>query len=183
MRADQEKDTAALSAIILENASRQGRPVVRAASQKVVEIDSDHLVLEGIAWIDTTNVRAEGALKALHVLCIAERVVALRVTSQLRVVVVWREHQGGAAAPSADHLCRNQLLIRRGCRLGAQVSAEPGNVHVKLADGDETAVAAQLQRNRRTGCFPVFVGVAQHEFAGLDRGFAVWTASFGMRIV
>src|SRR5262249_22795324 len=129
MRTDQEKYTAALSAIILENTRRQWRPVVRAAPQKVVEIDSDHLVLEGIAWIDTTNVRAEGALQSVHVLCVAERVVALRVTSQLRVVVLWREHQGGAAAPSADHLCRNQLLIRRGRGLRAQVSTKPGNIH------------------------------------------------------
>src|SRR5262249_62172117 len=144
----QEKDTAALSAIILENACRQWRPVARAAPQKVVEIDSDHLVLEGIAWIDTTNVRTEGALQSLHVLCIAERVVALRITSQLWVVTLWREHQGGAAAPPAHYFCRNQLLISRRRGLGAQVSAEPGNVHLKFADRGETAIAAQLQRNR-----------------------------------
>jgi hypothetical protein len=57
MRADQEEDTAALGAVIFEHSLRQGRPVVRAAPQELVEIDVDDVVLQGIAWIDTTDVR------------------------------------------------------------------------------------------------------------------------------
>ena len=58
MRADQEEDAAPLGAVILEHALRQGRPVVRAAPQEVVKVDCDNVVVQGVARIDPTNVRA-----------------------------------------------------------------------------------------------------------------------------
>src|SRR6185295_2054322 len=54
MRANQEEDAAALGAVVLEHALRQGRPVIGAPPQEVVEIDRDYFVLEGIARIDPT---------------------------------------------------------------------------------------------------------------------------------
>ena len=125
-----------------EHALRQGRPVVRAAPEEVVEIDGHDFVLEGIARIDPADVRAEGALQSLHVIGIGEVVVAARVSSELRLVTVRRQRQGGAAAPAAHHLRGNQLLfLRRGC-LRPQVSPKRGDIHVELAERHERAVAA-----------------------------------------
>src|SRR6185436_16369934 len=101
MRTDQEEDAAALGAVVLEHALRQGRPVVCAPQQEVVEIDRYDFVLEGITRIDPADVRAEGALQSLHVVGIRERVVADRVSSELWLVTVRRQHQGSAAAPAA----------------------------------------------------------------------------------
>src|SRR5215471_6092998 len=72
VRADQEEDAAALGAVIFEHALRQGRSEVRAAPQEFVDVDVDDVALQGIAWIDTTDVRAERALEPLHVVRIAE---------------------------------------------------------------------------------------------------------------
>src|SRR5215510_11260029 len=47
MRADQQKDATALSAVILEHAFRQGWSVVCAAAQEMVEIDGDNVVFQG----------------------------------------------------------------------------------------------------------------------------------------
>src|SRR5262252_5564618 len=51
MRADQEKDAAALCAVVLEHTLRQGGTVVGAPPQEVVEIHRDDLVLEGVTGI------------------------------------------------------------------------------------------------------------------------------------
>src|SRR5262249_61349698 len=66
VRANQQEDAAALSTVILEHALRQGWSVVCAAAQKMVEIDSDNVVFQGIARIHTTNVRAKRAFQAPH---------------------------------------------------------------------------------------------------------------------
>src|SRR5215475_9727825 len=99
MRADQEEDAATLGAVILEHALRQGRSVVRAAPQEVVEIYGDKVVLQRVPWIDTTDVRAEGTPKSLLVIGVGENVVAVPVAPELRIVAVRRQHQGRAAAP------------------------------------------------------------------------------------
>ena len=55
MRPDQEEDAAALSAVLLEHALGQWRPIVRATPQEFLEIDVDDVILQGIAWVDTTG--------------------------------------------------------------------------------------------------------------------------------
>jgi hypothetical protein len=67
MRPDQEEDAAALSAVLLEHALGQWPPIVRATPQEFVEIDVDDVILQGIAWVNTTDVPAEGALHSLYV--------------------------------------------------------------------------------------------------------------------
>ena len=113
MRANQEEDATALGAVVVEHALRQGRPVVGAPPQEVVEIDGHHLVLEGIARIDPPHVRAEGTFQSLHVIGIREHVVAVPVAPELRIVAIRCQYQGRAAAPAAHHLCGNQLLLLR----------------------------------------------------------------------
>src|SRR5262249_8922496 len=93
MCTDQKEDTSALGAVLLQYALWQGRPIVGAAPQEVVEIDVDNVILQGIAWIDTTNVRTEGTLQSLHVIGVGENIVAVPVTSELRVVTLRRKHQ------------------------------------------------------------------------------------------
>src|SRR5262249_25050990 len=142
IRADQQEDATALSAVILEHALRQGWPVICAAAQEMVEIDGDDVVFQGVARIHTTNVRAERAFQSLHVICVAKIIVAISVSAQCGIVAVRSQHQGGAAAPSAHHFCSNQLLFLRRRGLGPQVSTKRGNVHVEFAERDESAVAA-----------------------------------------
>src|SRR5262249_25709676 len=102
MRADQEKDAAAFGAVVLEDAFRQLRPVVRAAPQEVVEIDRDDLVLEGIAWIDSTDMRAEGTAESPHVIGVGKNVVVVAIAPELRIVAIRRQHQRCTAAPPAN---------------------------------------------------------------------------------
>src|SRR5262245_29289489 len=111
VRSDQEKDPAALGAVVFEYSLRQGRSVVRAATQEVVEIDGDDVVFEGIARIDTTNVRAEGALEALHVVCIRKFIVALAIRSESGIVTLWCEDERRPTPPSANHFCGDQLFF------------------------------------------------------------------------
>src|SRR5262249_21478804 len=96
VRANQQEDAAALSTVILEHALRQGWSVVCAAAQKMVEIDSDNVVFQGIARIHTTNVRAKRAFQALHVIRITKIVIAISIRAQCGIVAVRRQHQGGA---------------------------------------------------------------------------------------
>ena len=111
VRSDQEKDPAALGAVVFKYSLRQGWSVVRAATQEVVEIDGDDVVFEGIARIDTTNVRAEGALEALHVVCIRKFIVALAIRSESGIVTLWCEEERRPAPPPADHFCGDQLFF------------------------------------------------------------------------
>src|SRR5262245_37890171 len=90
VRADQQEDAAALGAVILEHAFRQGWSVVCAAAQKMVEIDSDNVVFQGIARIHTTNVRAKRAFQALHVTRITKIVIAISIRAQCGIVAVRR---------------------------------------------------------------------------------------------
>src|SRR5215510_14010557 len=172
VRTDQQKHAAAVNAVILEDARRHQRSVARAAPDEVVEIDGDELVLQRVARIDTTDVRAEGALQSLHVLRIGEFVVANEITPERRIVAVWTEHQGSAAAPAAHHFCGDQLLLLWRGGVVSQVATKRGNVHVKLANRHEGPVLAQLLWNRRRGNLAALVGITHDELAGLDGRFA-----------
>src|SRR5262249_39084709 len=85
IRADQQEDTTALSAVILQDALRQGWPVICAAAQEMVEIDGDNVVFQGIARIHTTNVRAERAFQSFHIIRVGEIIVAISVRAQCRI--------------------------------------------------------------------------------------------------
>ena len=131
-----------------------------------MDIDINKVILEGIAWIDTADVRAEGALQSLHIICVGELVIAVPIASELWLVTVRRQHQGGAAAPAAHHFGGKQFLFFGRGGVGPQISTKSGNVHMELAERDESAVVAQLLRNREIGGFPEFVDAPHTEASG-----------------
>src|SRR3984957_12478520 len=77
VRADQQKNAAALRAVIVQDPFRQRRSIVRATPQKVVETYSHNVSFQGIARVYAPHVRTERALQTLHVVFIAEHVIAI----------------------------------------------------------------------------------------------------------
>src|SRR5216684_1839259 len=74
---NQKENPATLLAVIFQDAFWQGRPIVRTATQKVVKVDRDNLILQCISRVHAPNVRTKRALQSLHVLFVAEGVVAV----------------------------------------------------------------------------------------------------------
>src|SRR5262245_29855900 len=113
VRSDQEKDPAALGAVIFQNTFRKRLPVIRASPQKLMEVDSDDVVLQRVARVHTPNMRAEGTLETLHVVCIRKFVVALAIGSKNGIVTLWCEREGHPTPPPADHFRGDQLFFFR----------------------------------------------------------------------
>jgi hypothetical protein len=67
---------------------------------------------------DCDNVVVQG----VTIISVGELVVAVRVASELRVVMVWRKDQRGTIAPAAHHLRGDQLRFGRRGSLGLQAS-------------------------------------------------------------
>ena len=111
VRSDQEKDPAALGAVIFQNTLRKWLSVICAPPQKLMEIDIDNVILQRVAWVHTPDMRAEGALEALHVVCIRKFIVALAIGSESWIVTLWCEDERRAAPPPADHFRGDQLLF------------------------------------------------------------------------
>src|SRR5467141_1565959 len=111
MCADQNENAAPLLAVIFKNSFRQWWTVVRTATQKLVKIDGHNLVLQCVAWVHAPDVRAEWALQSLHVIFITEVVIAVQVSAYGRIITLGSQHQRRAAAPSSNHLRRNQFLF------------------------------------------------------------------------
>ena len=79
MSTDQQEDTAAIYAVILQDAFRQRCAVIRASPEKMMKVYGYKVVLQSVARIHTSNVRTERAFQPLRVILIAESVVAIRI--------------------------------------------------------------------------------------------------------
>src|SRR6266403_2636504 len=77
MCANQKENPATLLAIIFQGSFRQRWPIISTATQKVVEVYRHNLILQCIAWVHTPNVRTKRALQSLHVIFVAEGVIAV----------------------------------------------------------------------------------------------------------
>jgi len=113
MRSDQKENAASLGAVIFQLTFRQGLALVRTATQELVKIYGHNLVPQCIAWVYASDVRAERALESLTVIFIAEGVIAIQIRAQARIIACWSQHQWRTAAPSANHLRRDQFLFFR----------------------------------------------------------------------
>src|SRR5262249_43884453 len=111
VRPDQEKPPPALGAVIFQNPLRKWLPVICAPPQKRMEIDIDNVVLQRVAWVHTPDMRAEGALEALHVVCIRKFIVAIAIRSESGIVTLWCEEERRPSPPAADHFCGDQLFF------------------------------------------------------------------------
>src|SRR5918998_937071 len=105
VRAREYEDDAAIGAVVFEHALGQHRSVARAAPDDAVQADVDGAVaVQRVARIRAPCVRTQGALEAPRIVAVEERVVALRVIAERRVVDVRRERERSAALPAAEHL-------------------------------------------------------------------------------
>src|SRR5882762_3392386 len=184
MRTDQKENPAPLPAIIFQVAFRKRLSVVRASTQELVKIYRHNLVFQRIAWVYAPDVRAERALESLHVIFIAESVIAVRVGPQAGIITPRSQHQRCAAAPSADHLRSDQLFFFRRRSLLPQILSKRCHSGVEFAKCNESTVTPQCFGLRGCRCFTEFVRVSHNELAGLDRRpitrMDIFTAAFNL---
>ena len=159
VRTREDEDDAPVDAVVLEHAVGQHRAVARAAPDHPVEANVDaSLVVERVARVGPTRVRAGRALEATQIVPVAEVVVALRVGAERGVVLLRGQRERRAALPAPDHLGAEQrlLLAARGSR--AEVLPVGGDARVQLPEDDVGAVAAEHLRGRHRRQLPVSSG-------------------------
>lgn len=157
--ADKEEYAAAIDAVVLHNAVRQRRAEVGATADEPVPIDSDDIVPQCVAGIDTTDVRAERTGKPFVVVRVTELVIPVGIGAERFVIPTGSQDERRPASPSAHHLGGQQLLFLERSRIVTEVTAEFGNPRVKFPDGDIGPVAAQDVRRRSYCDVPVLVRV------------------------
>ena len=111
----------------------------------------------------------ERHLSAVRIRGVGEVVVPARVRAERRVVARRGERQGRAAAPAADQLRGEQFPLLLGLRVLVQEPVERPDARLVVAQPDEGAVAAQHVRCRHRQRHAGLAGVAEDEFASLDR--------------
>jgi len=127
-------------------------------------------IVRRVAGIHAPHVRAERHRIAMRIhLLIVEVVVALRIGTERRIVLVGCQHQWCAAAPAAHQLCRNQLLFFGRLAVLAQEVAELADMLFQAAISHVAAIAGQNFRSWQIGGRSVFVRVPEDEFARLER--------------
>src|SRR5580700_4104807 len=164
-RADHEGSDAAFHAV-LWRFLRQMWAVGGAAADHAAAV---HIVRR-VAGIHSPHVRAERYRIAMGIhLLIVEVVVALRIGTERRIVLVGCQHQRCAAAPAAHQLCCNQFLFFGRLSVLAQEVAELADMLLQAAISHIAAVAGQNLRLWQIGGRSVFVRVAEDEFAGFEQ--------------
>jgi hypothetical protein len=168
--AGEDEDDPAVFAVVLEHPLGQHRRVARAAADHAVQSDVDaSFSVERVARIRTPRMSARRALEAAQVVAVEKVVVALRVGTDLGVVVLGSEHQRRPALPAADHLRPQQRLLVAARRLGAQVLTIGGDPRVQFPEDDVRPVAAEHLGHRHRRQLSRLVGVAEDDLSGLDR--------------
>ena len=170
VRAREDEDDAAIGAVVFEHALGQHRPVARAAPDHAVQADVDGAVaVQRVARIRAPCVRTQGALEASRIVAVEERVVALRVVAEIRVVTVRGERERSAALPAPDHLRAEQRLLLAARRLRPKVLPVGRDPRVQLPEDDVRAVAAEHLRGRHRRQLARLVRVAEDDLARLER--------------
>ena len=124
---------------------------------------------ERVAGVHPSDVRAEWGLEATRVVAEHESVVAFRVGTKFRIVLVRSQCQRRATGPAPDDLGGQPLLLGAVFGVLAQVLAEGGYARVQLAEDCVGAVAAQHLGLRYGGEIVGLVLVPQNELARLER--------------
>src|SRR5439155_11872339 len=89
--------------------------------------------------------------------------------AERRIVLVRRQYQRRATAPTAHQLRGDQLLLLRRLPVLPQKVTKRTHVLLQPAIGHVAAVAGEDPRLREIGRRPVLVGVTHDELAGLER--------------
>src|SRR5918997_1282078 len=172
MRAREYEDDAAIGAVVFEHALGQHRSVARAAPDHAVQADIDSAVaVQRVARIRAPCVRTQGALEAPRIVAVKERVVALRVIAEIRVVNVRRERERSAALPAPDHFRAQQRLLLAARRLRPKVLPVGRDPRVQLAEDDVGAVPAEHLRGRHRRKLSRLVLVTEDDLTRLERPF------------
>src|SRR5260370_23000153 len=87
-------------------------------------IDLGNFVFELVTRVHAPCMRAKRAFEALGIVIIVQKiVVALRVGTELWVIILWTECEGRTAAPAPHHLGSQPFFLRRAGGVCRQVSA------------------------------------------------------------
>src|SRR5258708_12089636 len=97
-------------------------------------IDLGNLVLELVPRVHAPCMRAKRAFEALGIVIVVQKiVVALRIGTELWVIILWTEREGRTAAPAPHHLGSQPFFLRRAGGACRQVSAEPADPLMPLS--------------------------------------------------
>src|SRR5262249_39819818 len=130
-RADDECGEPALLAIV-RGALRKMRSIGRTPTDQAVSVH----VRCCIARVHASHVGPKRYRITLRVLgLIVEIIITLRVSPELGVVLLGREHQGGATAPAAHEFRSEEFLLFRRFAVLAQEFAEPADVLLEAPVG------------------------------------------------
>ena len=120
--------------------------------------------------IHAAHMRAERNRISVRVhLLVVEIVVALRIGAKRRVVFIGRQHERRATAPAAHELRGYEFLFFRCLAVLAQELAESAHMLLHAAISHVAAVAGQNFGLRHRIGSAAFVGIAEDEFARLER--------------
>src|SRR5947199_5160210 len=124
----------------------------------------------GIARVHAPDVRTERTAIAVRVhLCVIEIIVALRISTELWIVLIGREDKRSAAPPSSHQLGSYQLLLFRCFTMGSEEIAKRAYVLFHSQIGNIAAVARKSFWLRQSGSRTFFVRIAKEKFARFDR--------------
>ena len=124
----------------------------------------------GIARVHAPDVRTERAAIAVRVhLCVIEIVAALRISTELWIVLIRREDKRSAAPPSSHQLGSYQFLLFRCFTMGSEEIAKRAYVLFHSQIGNIAAVARKDLRLRQSGSRSFFVRIAKKEFTWFNR--------------
>ena len=103
------------------------------------------------------------------IVVVQEVVVAAWVSAEFRIVSIRAQCEWRAALPAADHLRPEQFLFLWARGIGAEILPIRRHAGMKLQEDDVGAVATEHLGLRHRRQPARFVGIAEDEFAGLDR--------------
>ena len=170
MRTDEHEDDSAVDAVVLQDALGQHRAVAGAAPDHPVQADVDAaFVVERVARVRATGVRAGRAPEAAQVVVVVEVVVARRIRTELGIVPFRGQRERRAALPTSDHLGAQQRLLLPARGAFAEVPPVGRDAGVQLPEHDVGTVAAEQHGGRHRRQAARLVGIAEDELAGLDR--------------
>ncbi len=172
VRPGENEHDPAVGAIVFQDAFRQHRAVVRAASDHPVQAYVDGAVgIQRIPRIRTARMGAYRAFEATRVIAVGEVIVAVRIRTLVGVIAFGRSGERSPALPATHHLRPEEGFVCAVSCSCTEISAVCRHFRVELAEHDICAVAAEDVGNRHRRKLSGFIWIPEDDLSGLQRPF------------